>query len=289
MIIVSGMGYKNRGGSGRIGADRGWQRDEPHPHASACVGVCKYLVASILILVASHVHASASSKDQALEKIMSAQSSADADQIVKIARQLADDISMAPRASPRVTAFVIGLFRKAETLKPETIQAEDARRIGRLYLSLSESYADVAIRYLERTANETADPEDRVALGNARMYVGDAEGARREYLAVSEKRPADPVIQVNLAMTERAMGDTAAAYRRLRQVLQSASSATVERAAVLALADIQMASRDPSAARLEVEKILRKWPNDPDAQAMMKKIQEKETRPAVKGRRGPAR
>lgn len=211
-----------------------------------------------------------------MEQITAARASSNPDEILKIARQLADELITAPRASGRVTAFVLGLFRKAEALQAESITADDMRRMGRMYLMLSESYADVASGYLERAVLRSGEPEDRVAWGNALMYIGDVGAARREYMKVAELRPDDPVIQVNLSMTDRVMGDTAGAYRRLRQVLQKPGQIAAERAAMLAIADIQAASNDRVGARLQVQKILQKWPTDADAQAMLKKIQANE-------------
>ena len=168
-----------------------------------------------------------------MDQILSAQASHSAADIVKIARELADDIVTGREAPWRVTAAVVGLYRKAEALEAESITAEDAGRLGRLYLLLSESYADEAKRYLERSVRESGRLEERTALGNALLYLGDAAGARRQYLAVSERRPHDPVIQVNLAMAERALGDTASAYSRLKRVMTQTSDRAIERVARL--------------------------------------------------------
>ena len=214
--------------------------------------------------------------DRALGQVRAAQSSSDAAGIVKIARELADEILAAREAPWRVTAVVVGLYRKAEALRPEVLTAEDAGRIGRLYLLLSESYADVASRYLERAVRESGAHEDRVAFGNALLYVGDAASARREYLKVSERRQDDPVLQVNLALAERALGDTASAFGRLRQVVMKTTSPLVERASSLALADIQAASNDLSGAQLQALKIIRKWPEDVEALRMLKRIYERQ-------------
>lgn len=210
------------------------------------------------------------------EQITRAQSLSDVKEIMKIARELAEEILTAPLAPPRVTATVVGLYRKAEALDPKALTAEDAGRLGRMYLLLSESYADEAKRYLERSVGETENPDDLVALGNVELYLGDAASARRDYLKVSERRPKDPVILVNLAMAERALGDTASAYGRLRQVMMKPATAAAGRVAALAVADIQIASRDVAGAKIEVQKILQKWPNDLEALTLLKRIYEKE-------------
>lgn len=214
----------------------------------------------------------ASSQDQALDRLRQAQSSSRPDEILKIARQFADEILTAKRVPGRLTAAVVGLYRKAEALKPDAIEADDAGRIGRLYLLLSESYADEAKIYLERTVAQTGRPEDRVALGNALLYLGDAGGARREYLEVSKRWPQDAVLMVNLALAERALGDTASAFGRLRQAALKTTDPSVERAALLSLADIQLSSNDVSGAKIQILKILRKWPGDAEAAKMLKDI-----------------
>lgn len=219
---------------------------------------------------------SAAAAPPALERIAQAQSTANVEEIVKIAREIADEILSVSAAPHRLTATVVGLYRKAEALKAAALTAEDAGRLGRLYLALSESYASEAKRYLARSVKETGNLEDRVALGNAELYLGNAAAARREYLKVSERRPQDPVLLINIALVERALGDTASAYGRLRQVMLRPTSVSVERAASLAIADIQFASKDVSGAKLEVLKILRKWPTDQEALMMLKKIYEKE-------------
>src|SRR3989338_6493274 len=123
--------------------------------------------------------AAASDVRQSLERIRRAQAAAEVGEIVKIGREIADEIFMAPAPPPRLTATVVGLFRKAEALNGGALSAEDAGRVGRLYLMLSEAYADVAKRYLDRSVRETGDPEERVALGNAELYLGNPGAARR--------------------------------------------------------------------------------------------------------------
>lgn len=234
-----------------------------------------FLIPSLCILAVFPSPAGADSASGSLERIARAHATSNVAEIMKIARELADEILTAPEAPWRVTATVVGLYRKAEALEAGVLSAEDAGKLGRLYLALSESYADEAKRYLERSVQKTNDPEERVALGNAHLYLGNAAAARREYLNVSKRRPADPVLLVNLALAERAMGDTASAYGRLRQVLRKPAPASIGRAAGLAVADIQIASKDLAGARLELLKILQKWPSDRDALRMMKQIGER--------------
>ena len=211
-----------------------------------------------------------------VERIGRAQASSNATEIVKIAREFADDILAAREAPRRATAAVVGLFRKAEALEAESITPDDAGRIGRLYLMLSESYADSARRYLERSVSETGNESDRVALGNAYLYLGRPADARREYLKVSERRPQEPVLLVNIALAERALGDTPSAYGRLRRALANASNPSVERAASLAIGEIQFMSGDLTGARMQVMKVTDKWPYDAEALWMLKKIYDRE-------------
>ena len=213
-----------------------------------------------------------------VERINRAQASSNAPEIVKIAREFADEILAAHEAPRRVTAAVVGLFRKAEALQAESITPKDAGRIGRLYLMLSESYADAAKRYLERSVPETGKESERVALGNAYLYLGRPKDARREYLKVSENRPQDPVLLVNIALAERALGDTPSAYGRLRQAMTKTSNPSVERAAGLAIAEIQFLSGDLSGAKLQAMKVAEKWPHDVEALWMLKKIYDREGR-----------
>jgi len=213
-----------------------------------------------------------------IEEIRSAQAASNASEIMKIARELADEIGVNRRSTDRVIATAIGLYRKAEAIDPESLDAADAGRLGRLYLRLSESYADVASRYLARATAGNGNLEDHVALGNALLYLGSASEARREYLKVSARRPDDPVLVLNLALAERAMGDTASAFGRLRKMTLTPLPAPVERAALLALADIQLASRDWVGARVQTKKILEKRPGDRDALMLLKQIYEKEGR-----------
>lgn len=204
--------------------------------------------------------------------------SSNADEIVKIARKNADKIMVAHGVSARQISDVIGWYRKAEAIQAESLTAEDAGRLGQLYLKLSESYADLAKRYLERSIAQTGSEEDRVALGNALLYLGDASAARREYLKVSEQRPEDAVLLINIAMAERLMGDTVSAYGRLRRVLGKSPALPVERTARLAVAQMQMASGDIAGAKAEVTKVLSRLPRDMDALRMLKDIYEKEGR-----------
>lgn len=233
----------------------------------------------MVVLLLFDVFSPSGFADQAvLEEIARARESSNPSEIVKIAAKFADEIVAAPEVSRRLISAAIGLYRKAEALNPQALTADDASRVGRMYLLLSESYADVARRYLERAVKEEDREEDHVALGNALLYLGEAALARKEYLEVSERRPQDPVLWVNLAMAERALGDTPSAYGRLRQVMTRTSNPAVAKVAGLALADIQIASNDVSGAKLEVLKILNRRPADIDALRLLKKIYEREGR-----------
>lgn len=233
------------------------------------------LSAVISVRAAALAAAATWAVSDSLERLVWAQGSADVGQIVKIARDFADEILAAPEAPKRVTSAVIGLYRKAEALEAESITPEDAGRLGRLYLMLSESYADSAKRYLERSVLQTDNEAERVALGNAFLYLGDPAAARREYLKVSKLLPQDPVLLVNLALAERFLGDTSSAYGRLRQVMARTTNPAALCSAMLAICDIQISSGDVSGARFQIMKVLERWPAHPAALIMLKQIDDR--------------
>lgn len=170
-------------------------------------------------------------------RIAAALAESSAPEVVKIGREIADEILRMADTEPRITAQVLGLFRKAEALDPGVLTPDDAGRVGRLYLRLSESYADEARTYLTRSLAGRDREDERVALGNALLYLGDAAGARREYLKASERRPEDVILLFNLALAERALGDTPSAVARLRRVAANTSDPRVRQAAASAVVE----------------------------------------------------
>lgn len=140
--------------------------------------------------------------------------SSDPDMILRDARRSADaalDPRLPDTSLPPI-ADIVGMFVKAETLDAKRLTAEDAGRLGRLYLQMSPAYADRALAYLELAAD---NPANRTALGNAWLYMNDPERAKAIYLSLPKDRIDDPVVQMNLAQAEWRMGDKITPRRRL--------------------------------------------------------------------------
>ncbi|MBI4178676.1 hypothetical protein HY522_04515 [bacterium] len=229
----------------------------------------------VVLFSATQVYSDAPRGAHLDERLEAALAGPSAAVVVKITREIAEEIMKAPEGQARRLAVAIGLFRKAEALDPESLTADDAGRLGRMYLMLSESYADAAKRYLTRALERRERESDRVALGNALLYMGDAAGARREYLKVTETKPDESVVSVNLALAERVLGDTSSALARLRRIQARNANAAATRAASLSIADIEYALGNLSGAKSQVERILSTNPGDVEAAHVLEQINRK--------------